>query len=75
MHKLYKSIKIFQSYDHKICSATFLWLTVYVQLKQIKQARQDCLYNRIGQRDGVAWSQGLPKAYIGHIYVLYIPDM
>jgi len=26
--KLYKSIKIFQSYDHK-CTATFLWFTVY----------------------------------------------
>ena len=27
-----KSIKIFQSYDHK-CTATFLWLTVYVGLQ------------------------------------------
>jgi len=29
MQKLYKSIKIFQSYDHK-CSATFSWFTVYI---------------------------------------------
>jgi len=28
MLKLLKSIKIFQSYDHK-CTATFLWFTVY----------------------------------------------
>ena len=27
--KIYKSIKIFQSYDHK-CTATFLWFTVYM---------------------------------------------
>ena len=27
VQKLYKSIKIFQSYDHK-CTATFLWFTV-----------------------------------------------
>jgi len=27
VQKLYKLIKIFQSYDHK-CSATFLWFTV-----------------------------------------------
>jgi len=31
MKKLLKSIKIFQSYDHK-CTATFLWFTVYVVL-------------------------------------------
>ena len=31
MQKLYKSINIFQSYDHK-CTATFLWFTVYNQL-------------------------------------------
>ena len=29
VQKLYKSIMIFQSYDHK-CSATFLWFTVYI---------------------------------------------
>jgi len=28
VQKLYKSIKIFHSYDHK-CTATFLWFTVY----------------------------------------------
>jgi len=29
--KIVKSIKIFQSYDHK-CTATFLWLTVYIKM-------------------------------------------
>ena len=31
VQKLWKSIKIFQSYDHK-CSVTFLWFTVYIQV-------------------------------------------
>ena len=51
VQKLWMSIKIFQSYDH-ICSATFLWFTLYLNLNDLdiqihSQSQKSINYRRL----------------------------